>query len=85
MLTRRKEETEMEQNKVTIDLERYDELLLQEMELQLAKQILFNENNTLWQKKDVVFKIDESQVKLAFPCDYNLHQKGLLKKEDLNV
>lgn len=78
---------EMEQNKVTIDkvtidLERYDELLTAEHDLQLAKQILFNENNTLWQKKDVIFKIDESQVKLAFPYDYNLHQKGLLKKED---
>ena len=69
-------------NMVLIDLERYDELLLAEAQLQLAKQILFNENNVLYQSKSVIFSIDGNQVKLAFPCDYNLHQKGLLKKEN---
>lgn len=75
----------MEQNKVTIDLERYNELLLQEMELQLAKQIIFNQNNCLYQGKDVVFSIDGSQVKLVFPMDYHLHLIGLQKKEGENV
>ena len=75
----------MEQNKITIDLERYDELLLQEMELQLAKQILFNKNNVLYKSNDVVFNIDGNQVKLVFPCDYNLHVIGLQKKEGQNV
>lgn len=75
----------MEQNKVTIDLERYDELLLQEMELQLAKQIIFNQNNCLYQGKNVMFSIDSSQVKLVFPMDYNLHLIGLQKKEGENV
>ena len=76
----------MEENKVLIDLARYDELLLQETQLLLAKQILFNEKNTLtYDKKDVRFEIDKSQVKLVFPCDYNLHFLGLQKKEGENV
>ena len=76
----------MEENKVLIDLARYDELLLAEMQLQLAKQILFNENNTLtYDKKDVRFEIDKSQVKLVFPYDYNLHFLGVQKKEGENV
>ena len=69
-------------NMVLVDLERYDELLLAEAQLQLAKQILFNEKNALYSTKEVMFNIDTNQVKLAFPCDYNLHQKGLLKKEN---
>ena len=70
------------ENKVSIDLERYDELLLAEHELQLAKQILFNKNNGLAINKQYpVFVIDESQVQLAFPYDYNLHLLGLQKKE----
>lgn len=75
----------MEQNKVTIDLERYDELLLAEMQLQLAKQILFNEKNVLYKNDDVIFNIDSSQVKLVFPMDYHLHLIGLQKKEGENV
>lgn len=76
----------IEQNKVTIDLDRYDELLTAEHDLQLAKQILFNENNTLaLNKTHTVFIIDENQVKLVFPCDYNLHLIGLQKKEGENV
>lgn len=71
----------MERNNVTIDLERYDELLLQEMQLQLAKQILFNKENLLYQEKNVIFKVDENQVKLAFPLDYSLHFEGLKKRE----
>ena len=72
-------------NNVTIDLERYDELLLQETQLQLAKQILFNQNNHLYKSENVIFNIDENQVKLVFPCDYNLHLIGLRKKEGENV
>jgi hypothetical protein len=75
----------MEQNKVIIDLERYDELLLQESQLQLAKQIIFNQNNCLYQGKDVVFSIDGNQVKLVFSMDYHLHLIGLQKKEGENV
>lgn len=75
----------MEQNKVIIDLDRYDELLTAEHDLQLAKQILFNQNNHLYKSKNVIFNIDENQVKLVFPCDYNLHLIGLQKKEGENV
>ena len=71
----------MEQNKITIDLERYNELLLQEYQLQLAKQIIFNQNNCLYQGKDIVFSINGSQVKLVFPLDYNLHLNLLQEKE----
>ena len=75
----------MEQNNITIDLDRYDELLTAEHDLQLAKQILFNQNNHLYKSKNVIFNIDENQVKLVFPCDYNLHLIGLQKKEGENV
>lgn len=75
----------MEENKVLIDLDRYDELLTAEHDLQLAKQILFNQNNHLYKSKNVIFNIDENQVKLVFPCDYNLHLVGLQKKEGENV
>lgn len=76
----------MGENKISIDLERYDELLTAENELQLAKQILFNEKNHLnYDKSAVYFEIDKSQVKLVFPCDYNLHFMGLQKKEGENV
>lgn len=76
----------MEQNKVTIDLDRYDELLTAEHDLQLAKQILFNKNNSLSIDKSYpVFLIDPNQVNLVFPCDYNLHLLGLQKKEGENV
>ena len=75
----------MEENKVLIDLDRYDELLTAEHDLQLAKQILFNQNNHLYKSKNVIFNIDEAQVKLVFPCDYNLHLIGLQKKEGENV
>ena len=76
----------MEQNNVTIDLNRYNELLVFEYELQLAKQILFNDCNRLsYDKNGVHFNIDEAQVKLVFPCDYNLHFIGLQKKEGENV
>ena len=76
----------MEQNNVTIDLERYNELLTAEYELQLAKGILFNDCNRLsCDKKEVYFNVDETQVKLVFPCDYNLHLIGLRKKEGENV
>ena len=75
----------MEENKVLIDLDRYDELLTAEHDLQLAKQILFNQNNHLYKSKNVIFNIDENQVKLVFPYDYNLHLIGLQKKEGENV
>ena len=75
----------MEENKVLIDLDRYDELLTAEHDLQLAKQILFNQNNHLYKSKNVIFNIDENQVKLVFSCDYNLHLIGLQKKEGENV
>lgn len=76
----------MEENKVLIDLDRYDELLTAEHDLQLAKQILFNDCNRLsYDKKEVYFNVDTAQVKLAFPCDYNLHLIGLRKKEGENV
>ena len=75
----------MEENKVLIDLDRYDELLTAEHDLQLAKQILFNQNNHLYKSKNIIFNIDENQVKLVFPCDYNLHLIGLQKKEGENV
>ena len=76
----------MEQNNVTIDLKRYNELLTAEYELQLAKQIIFNSNNTLsYNKKYPCFAIDENQVKLVFPNEYNLHFIGLQKKDGENV
>ena len=76
----------MEQHNVTIDLERYNELLALEYELQLAKGILFNDCNRLsYDKKEVYFNVDAAQVKLVFPCDYNLHLIGLRKKEGENV
>lgn len=76
----------MEQNNVTIDLERYNELLALEYELQLAKQILFNDCNRLsFDEKEVYFNVDTAQVKLLFPYDYNLHLIGLRKKEGENV
>lgn len=76
----------MEQNNVTIDLNRYNELLVFEYELQLAKQILFNDCNRLsYDKNGVYFNVDEAQVKLVFPYDYNLHLIGLRKKEGENV
>lgn len=76
----------MEQNNVTIDLNRYNELLVFEYELQLAKQILFNDCNRLsYDKNGVYFNVDEAQVKLVFPYDYNLHLIGLQKKEGENV
>lgn len=76
----------MEQNNVTIDLNRYNELLVFEYKLQLAKQILFNDCNRLsYDKNGVYFNVDEAQVKLVFPYDYNLHLIGLRKKEGENV
>lgn len=76
----------MEENKVLIDLKRYDELLTAETELQLAKAILFNQKNRLYyNKQEVAFEIDYSQVKLVFPTQYHLHLLGLQKKEEENV
>ena len=73
-------------NNITIDLDRYNVLLTAEYELQLAKGILFNDCNRLsYDKNGVHFNIDEAQVKLVFPCDYNLHLIGLQKKEGENV
>lgn len=70
-------------NFVTINLDRYNELLTAETELQYAKQILFNKNNRLnYDKSGVYFEIDENQAKLIFPTDYHLHFIGLQKKAE---
>lgn len=71
----------MEENKVLIDLKRYDELILAEQDLQFAKQLLFNSSNTLsYNKKGVYFNIDENLVKMLFSVDYLLHYNKLYEK-----
>lgn len=73
----------METNNIIIDLDRYNELLNAETQLQYAKQILFNKNNMLsYDKSGVYFEIDENQVNLIFPTDYHLHFIGLQKKAE---
>ena len=68
----------MEENKVLIDLKRYNELILAERDLQFAKQLLFNSSNTLsYNKEGVYFNIDENSVKMLFPTDYVLHYNKL--------
>lgn len=71
----------MEENKVLIDLKRYNELILAEQDLQFAKQLLFNGSNTLsYNKEGVYFNIDENSVKMLFPVDYLVHYNNLYKK-----
>lgn len=71
----------MEENKVLIDLKRYDELILAEQDLQFAKQLLFNSSNTLsYNKESVYFNIDENLVKMLFSVDYLLHYNKLYEK-----
>ena len=71
----------MEENKVLIDLKRYDELILAEQDLQFAKQLLFNSSNTLsYNKEGVYFNIDENLVKMLFSVDYLLHYNKLYEK-----
>ena len=71
----------MEENKVLIDLERYNELILADLNLQMAKQLLFNGSNTLsYNKEGVYFNIDENLVKMLFPVDYLLHYNKLYEK-----
>lgn len=71
----------MEENKVLIDLKRYDELILAEQDLQFAKQLLFNSSNTLsYNKEGVYFNIDENSVKMLFSVDYLLHYNKLYEK-----
>lgn len=76
-----------EVNFVSVPLDRYEELLLAENQLELAKQIIFNcENRLNYNKKAVNFVIDDAQVRLVFPCDHHLHLLGLQKEEeDKNV
>ena len=71
----------MEENKVLIDLKRYNELILADLNLQMAKQLLFNSSNTLsYNKEGVYFNIDENLVKMLFPADYLVHYNNLYKK-----
>ena len=71
----------MEENKVLIDLERYNELIWADLNLQMAKQLLFNSSNTLsYNKEGVYFNIDENLVKMLFPVDYLLHYNKLCEK-----
>ena len=68
----------MEENKVLIDLKRYEKLILAEQDLQFAKQLLFNSSNTLsYNKEGVYFNIDENSVKMLFSDDYLWHYNKL--------
>ena len=72
-----------EVNFVSVPLDRYEELLLAENQLELAKQIIFNcENRLEYHKKGVKFVIDDAQVRLVFPCDHHFHLLGLQKGEE---
>ena len=71
----------MEENKVLVDLKRYNGLILADLNLQMAKQLLFNSSNTLsYNKEGIYFNIDENLVKMLFPVDYLSHYKKLYEK-----
>ena len=75
----------MEENKVLIDLKRYNELILADLNLQIAKQILFNSSNRLsYNKESVMFDIDANLVKAIFPTGYLTHYNNLYKKLEEN-
>lgn len=63
----------------------YRAMILDQIKLNLVKEILFNSNNRLtWDKKELSFEIDEMQVKLLFPEEYEANLKER-KKELGNV
>lgn len=72
-------------NTLVISPDDYRTMILDQIKLNLVKKILFNSNNRLtWDKENLSFEIDERQVKLLFPEEYeaNLKEK---KKELGNV
>lgn len=61
----------MPENKVSLDLEVYEELLNAKSKLNFVRKIIFNKKNTLsYNKEDISFSIDALCVKLIFPEEY---------------
>ena len=60
------------ENKVTIDLNRYNELIVAETMLMLLKDTLFGgiDNRLSWDKEYVEFNIDAQTIKTLFPTQY---------------
>mgnify|MGYP006913129112 CR=1 FL=1 len=71
---------------ITIDIVRYNELLREELQLNLAKKILFFGDNALsYDKKEVMFSPDCKQIRLLFPMDYIAELKRLQKTGETDV
>lgn len=73
------------ENRLAVNSDDYCTMILDQNKLNLVKKILFNSNNRLtWDKKELSFEIDERQVKLIFPEEYEANLKER-KKELGNV
>ena len=73
----------MPENKVSLDLEVYEELLNAKSKLNFVRKIIFNKENRLsYNKEDISFSIDAPCVKLIFPEEYGTQLKELLRGEE---
>jgi hypothetical protein len=62
----------MEENKVLISLDRYNELILAEENLEILKSALFDEEKVRlgYDKKHLIFEPSHKVVKALLPLDY---------------
>ena len=73
----------MEKQNVSIELSIYEELLNSKAKLDFVKRIVFSGDNRLtYDKKDIIFNINEQCVKLLFPEEYETRLKELLRGEE---
>lgn len=73
----------MPENKVSLDLEVYEELLNAKSKLNFVRKIIFNKENRLsYNKEDISFSIDSPCVKLIFPEEYGTQLNELLRGEE---
>lgn len=73
----------METQNISIDLFTYMKLINAQQYLYFIKKILFNADNKLtYNKKDIIFNINEQCVKLLFPDEYEVQLKELLRGEE---
>ena len=71
---------------VTISLNRYNDFLRSEYQLDLVKELLFGGDNSLsYDKKEIMFSPDCKQVKLVFPYEYSDALNALQRESGNNV
>lgn len=72
----------MEENKIILSTDRYEELVNVEIRLEMLKQVLFDKNYTRlnYDKSGLYFNPNSEALKLLFPDRYNAILKQLFEE-----